>query len=217
LVESWNPEGAFMAGIPVIDTRLDAGPTDTAPWSNRPMTVDEFYAFTDTRPDGEKWELIEGEPVLNASPSPIHQMIAMNVAVALKIREREIKAPWTAMLPLGVRVSEKDRPEPDVLVFPSDHRRPDTRRDRDDVIVVFEVLSPSTEKRDLGWKRKAYASLASLTHYIAISQDAVDVVVFARDDAFERRRHQSLDEAIDLRSLGVSLPVAEIYRDTGLT
>jgi hypothetical protein len=30
-----------------------------------PMTVEEFYAFTDTRPDEEKWELIDGEPVLN--------------------------------------------------------------------------------------------------------------------------------------------------------
>jgi hypothetical protein len=25
-----------------------------------PMTVDDFYAFTDTRPDDEKWELIGG-------------------------------------------------------------------------------------------------------------------------------------------------------------
>jgi hypothetical protein len=33
-------KGAHMVGIPVIDTG--------------PMTVDEFYAFTDTRPDEEK-------------------------------------------------------------------------------------------------------------------------------------------------------------------
>jgi Uma2 family endonuclease len=206
-----------MAGIPVIDTRLDAGPAGTAPWNSRPMTVDEFYAFTDTRPDGEKWELIEGEPVLNASPSQFHQWIARNVIVALTNREREIKAPWVALYDIGVRVSEKDRPEPDILVYPSENRRPDGRRDCDDVLVVFEILSPSTEKRDLGWKRKAYTSLPSLTHYIAVSQDAVDVRVFARDDGFKERRLQSLDGAIDLPSLGVSLPVAEIYRDTGLT
>jgi Uma2 family endonuclease len=60
---------------------------------------------------------------------------------------------------LGVRVSDKDRPEPDILVIPSEHRRPDGRRDRSDVIVAFEVLSPSTEGRDLSWKRKAYTSL----------------------------------------------------------
>jgi hypothetical protein len=35
-----------MVGIPVIDIG--------------PMTVDEFYAFTDTRPDDETWELIGG-------------------------------------------------------------------------------------------------------------------------------------------------------------
>jgi hypothetical protein len=43
-------------GVPVISTD--------------PMTMEEFYAFTDTRPDDEKWELIEGEPVLNTAPSP---------------------------------------------------------------------------------------------------------------------------------------------------
>ncbi|MBA4174911.1 MAG: Uma2 family endonuclease, partial [Hyphomicrobium sp.] len=31
-----------------------------------PMRAEEFFAFTATRPDDEKWELIEGEPVLNA-------------------------------------------------------------------------------------------------------------------------------------------------------
>jgi hypothetical protein len=42
------------------------------------------------------------------------------------------------------------------------------------------------------------------------------VVVFARDNDFAERRIKSVDEAIELRSLGVSLPVAEIYRDIGL-
>jgi Uma2 family endonuclease len=202
-----------MAVIPVID----AGPIDTAPWTSRPMTVDEFYAFTDTRPDGEKWELIEGEPVLNASPSRLHQKIAGNVFFALTVRQREIGASWEASMPLGVRVSEKNRPEPDILVYPYDSDWLDAPRDRNDVLVVFEVLSPSTEDRDLGWKRKVYPSLPSLTHYVVISQDAVDVIVFARENAFERRRFQSLRDAIDLRSLSISLPLAEIYRDTGLT
>jgi Uma2 family endonuclease len=181
------------------------------------MTVDEFYAFTDTRPDEEKWELIEGEPILNASPLDVHAWIVMNVAFTLTALQREIKAPWKVLSDFGVCVSEKSRPEPDVLVFPSKHQRPEGRRDRNDVIVVFEVLSPSTEDLDLGWKRKAYTGLASLTHYVVISQDAVDVRVFARDRDFKEQQFQSLNEAIGLPSLGVSLPLAEIYRDTGLT
>jgi len=89
-------------------------------------------------------------------------------------------------------------------------------RDINDVIVAFEVLSPSTEERDLRWKRTAYTSLPSLTHYVVIAQDAVDVVVFARDAEFAQRHFRSLNETIELPALGVSLPLAEIYRDTGL-
>ena len=65
-----------MVGVPVIDTG--------------PMTVEEFYAFTDTRPDEEKWELVDGEPILNAAPSDMHQWIVKNVVLALGIREREL-------------------------------------------------------------------------------------------------------------------------------
>jgi Uma2 family endonuclease len=192
-----------MVGVPVIDTG--------------PMTVEDFYAFTDKRPDEEKWELIDGELVLNAAPSQMHQWIVRNVVVALCNREREVDAPWAVLPELGVRVSDKDRPEPDVLVIPSDHRSIDPKeRDVRNVIVAFEVLSPSTEGRDLRWKRSAYTSLASLTNYVVIAQDAVDVVVFSREDGFAERRIRSLDKAIELHSLGVLLPMAEIYRDTGL-
>jgi len=192
-----------MVGVPVIDTG--------------PMTVEEFYAFTDTRPDEEKWELIDGEPILNAAPSRLHQRIVKNLILALGNRERELAASWTVLPGLGVRVSDTDRPEPDVLVIPSDYRSPDPQeRDTSDVIVAFEVLSPSTKGRDLRWKRKAYASLPSLTHYIVIAQDAVEVLVFARDADFAEKRIRSIDKVIELRSLRTSLPVAEIYRDTGL-
>jgi Uma2 family endonuclease len=192
-----------MVGVPLIDTG--------------PMTVEEFYAFTDTRPDEEKWELIDGEPILNAAPSRAHQRIVKNLILALGNRERELAASWTVLPGLGVRVSETDRPEPDVLVIPSVYRSLDPQeRDTGDVIVAFEVLSGSTKGRDLRWKRTAYTSLPSLTHYIVIAQDAVDVIVFARDEGFAEKRIRSLDKSIELRSLGISLPVAEIYRDTGL-
>jgi Uma2 family endonuclease len=185
--------------------------------STDPVTVEEFYAFTDEQPDEEKWELIDGELVLNAAPSRIHQWIVKNLLFALTIRERELSASWAVLPGLGVRVSNKDRPEPDVLVIPPKFRSLDPQqRDTSDVLVAFEILSPSTKTRDLRWKRTAYTSLASLTDYVVVAQDAVEVVVFARDNDFAEQRIRSVDEAIELRSLGVSLPVAEIYRDIGL-
>lgn len=185
--------------------------------STAPQTIEEFYDFTDRQPDEEKWELIEGEFVLQASPGPPHQRIVRNLTFALAGRQFERETPWEVLPGLGVRISNISRPEPDVLILP---RLPPpldpTRRDRDDVLVVFEVLSPSTAERDLRWKREAYASLASLTHYVVIAQNAWDVVVFARDTGFSEQRLSGRDDAIVFPALGVTLPLAEIYRDTGL-
>jgi Uma2 family endonuclease len=182
-----------------------------------PMTVEEFYAFTDTRPDEEKWELIDGEPVLNASPSELHQRIIKNVAFVLTTLERRPGSNWEMLPGLGVRVSDTSRPEPDILIIPVSGASADPRhRDRSDVIVAFEVLSPSTASRDLRWKRSAYTSLPSLTHYVVIAQDGVELVMFARDVGFAERRFRSLSDLLELPALGISLPLAEIYRDTGL-
>ena len=130
-----------------------------------PMTVEEFYAFTDARPDGEKWELLEGVPVLNASPSRLHQRIIKNLTFVLATIERESEVSWEVLPGLGVRVSETNRPEPDVLILPKHGQSADPQgRDRNDIVVAFEILSPSTADRDLRWKRTAYTSLPSLTH-----------------------------------------------------
>jgi Uma2 family endonuclease len=190
-------------GVPTINTA--------------PMTVEEFYVFTDRRPDNEKWELIDGEPVLHASPSVFHQYIISNLIFALRTLQRAHSAPWSVIPGIGVRVSNTNRPEPDVMVAPRPARGAElSLRDCDNVIVAFEVLSPSTADRDLRWKRAAYASIPSLTHYVVVAQDAVDVVVFARASGFTEQRFRSLDDVIVFPALGVSLRLAEIYRDTGL-
>ena len=182
-----------------------------------PMNVEEYFAFTDTRPDNEKWELIDGEPILNASPSGLHHKILKNLIFLLELIERRQPQSWEAIPGIGVRVSDTSLPEPDVLILPARTiaRDPYSRETRD-VIVTFEILSPSTAERDLHWKRAAYTGLPSLTHYVVIAQDAVDVVVFARDAGFAERHLRSLGESLELPPLGISLPLSEIYRDTGL-
>ena len=184
--------------------------------STGPMTVDEFYAFTDTRPDEEKWELIDGEPVLNASPSGLHQRILKNITFALGRREQEANAVWEALPGLGVRVSDVKRPEPDLLIVPMLPNEDLTKRDTDNVLVTFEILSPSTADRDLRWKRTVYTSLPSLTHYVVVAQDAAEVVVMARSRDFAEQRLTSLQDSLEFPQLGVSLPLSEIYRNTGL-
>jgi Uma2 family endonuclease len=119
-----------------------------------PMTVEEYFAFTDTRPDNEKWELIDGEPILNASPSRLHQTILWNLAFLIGTIQRQGQQSWEASPGIGVRVSETSLPEPDIFIVPAGSARCDPYgRETSDVIVAFEILSPSTTDRDLRWKR----------------------------------------------------------------
>lgn len=189
-------------GVPLIETG--------------PMRVDDYFSFTDTRPDNEKWELIEGEPILHASPSRTHHRILSNLLFVLGRIERASTQSWEAIPGIGVRVSDTSLPEPDVFIRPKGHPKGDPfARECDDPVVIFEILSPSTAERDMRWKRTAYASLPTLTHYVVVAQDAVDVVVFARDGGFAEQRLRAGD-SLDFPSLGVSVPLAEIYHDTGL-
>ncbi len=166
-----------------------------------PMTVEEYFAFTETRPDNEKWELINGEPILNASRSRLHQTIVWNLAFLIGTIQRQGQQSWEASPGIGVRVSDTSLPEPDIFIVPEGSARRDPYgRETSDVIVAFEILSPSTEDRDLRWKRAAYTSLPSLTHYVVIAQDAVDIVVFARETGFAERRLRSLDDSLESSS-----------------
>src|SRR5580704_4020503 len=68
--------------------------------SDDKMTVEEFLAFAATRPDEEKWELIEGEPIMNAAPAYLHQRIVRNLIIALG--SRETKGNWAVIPGIGV-------------------------------------------------------------------------------------------------------------------
>lgn len=180
-----------------------------------PMTVDQFYALKDdVQPDDERWELIGGELVVNASPTDLHGLIVTNIITVLSNRRREIDATWIVLPSTGVRASDRDRPEPDVLVVP--HDKPLGSRDRNDPIVVFEILSRSTRRSDLGDKFKAYVTLPSLTHHIVIEQDLTHVRVFARAENFDVRAYNTKRDVIELPSLNASLRLADIYWGTGL-
>lgn len=190
-------------GIPRIDTG--------------PMTVEEFYAFTDARPDQGKWELIDGEAILNASPSRLHQHILKNLLISLSQHESDGADGWEIMPGIGALVSPTSRPEPDAMILPNnDLRQPGSTRDTTLATVLFEIISLSTASRDLKWKRSAYANLDALMHYVVIAQDTIDVVVFSRSEGFGERRFRSMTDVVRLDPPGASLALAAIYRNTGI-
>jgi Uma2 family endonuclease len=115
------------------------------------MTIKGPLAFMATRPDGERWELIEGAAVLTPSPVRAHQLVCVNIASFLRNHKERVAATWVPLLGVGTRVpaSAKSLPQPDVCVQdgPADDS-PVT----DDALVIIEVLSKGNTKADQAWR-----------------------------------------------------------------
>ena len=176
------------------------------------MTRDAFVAFVETRPDDERWELLDGEPILNPSPSYGHQKVVGNLFFALKALEGDA-GPWEALPGLGVILSDRSLPVPDVLIRPSS---PIRGHFCDDVIVAFEVLSPSSRQRDLRWKRRACTAVPTLAHYVVLQQDRVEGVVYSREQGWSKHEVAGSGNRLVLEGLGIDLPLGTLYRGTVL-
>ena len=174
-----------------------------------PMNVEQFQAFYDTRPDGEKWELIDGELFLNASPVRPHQKVVHAIATALELQKQATDAWWEVSPGLGIRLSEISSVEPDLMIRPDDDLRGNMC---DDIIVAFEVLAPSTRRNDLEFKRLNYANLPSLAHYVAVSPEKIEVRVYSRAANWAERIYSQLGETIRFDEVAAVLPLADIYR-----
>jgi Uma2 family endonuclease len=179
------------------------------------MTIEEFLAFTHTRPEEERWELIEGVPVLNPSPIGYHQIVVTNISGFLWRFKAERKPVWLALIGTGTRVpaSAHSLPQPDVMVK---ERPPTGSAVSDDGLVLFEVLSKSNNKADQAWRRRVYASVPNCQHYVTVSLKTVEIVAYDRSTDWQARALTQLDQALELPALGVAIPLADIYRWTPL-
>ncbi|MCU0448390.1 MAG: Uma2 family endonuclease [Bernardetiaceae bacterium] len=102
---------------------------------------------------------------------------------------------------------------PDVLVVEkSRHQRDELHRVLSPQVVV-EVLSKSTQAKDKLDKLEEYQSLPSLQQYVLIWQDQPLAVVHTRlgEDLWQQQILKGLDKLIDLNSLDLRLPLAEVY------
>ena len=177
------------------------------------MTIEEFLAFTDQRPDGERWELIEGVAIMNASPTDVHQMSALNIGRWLAHEKQRTAADWRALLGVGTRVpvSPRSLPQPDVFVKDGPLTGTPTT---DDALVLFEVISKSNTKSDQAWRRKVYASIPNCQHYVIVSQTQATATRYDRATGWRAATIAGLRSSLELPALGegVTVPLAEIYR-----
>lgn len=105
--------------------------------------------------DGNRYEILHGELLVSALPSNGHQGLAWRLAMRLGNWCHEHTG-WALRTPGGVYISETTWLEPDIAVYPSPEYLELPWQQMPPPLLVVEVLSRSTRKRDRHRKRPAY-------------------------------------------------------------
>lgn len=83
--------------------------------------------------------------------------------------------------------------------------------------VIFEVLSPDTERIDRGEKLRNYQALPSLDAYVLVDQHRTAVLLYRRSESgWSRELLTEKNEVLQLPTIGCALQLATIYQRTGL-
>jgi Uma2 family endonuclease len=80
--------------------------------------------------------------------------------------------------------------------------------------IIAEVISPSSQKDDLGPKADEYLGLPSLSAYLVLAQDAPKTRVWLRGPrgfSAKPKVIKGLDGVIEIGPLGIVVPLKEIY------
>jgi Uma2 family endonuclease len=147
----------------------------------RPMTVDEYLAWSESQPDRFRTELINGQVVAMAPERVAHNRIKGEAYFALRSAVAAAKLPCEVMTDgVTVRIDEHTAYEPDALIYCGE-KLPGHLMIVPNPMIILEVLSPTTAHSDTSAKLIGYFKLPSVAHYLIADPDARTVTHYTRD------------------------------------
>jgi Uma2 family endonuclease len=183
------------------------------------LTLELFFAESD-RLGGKRNEYYDGQLIHMGAATPNRTTIAANLVGVLGNKTQgtscrtlassaEIYIPRTDLGTPGIYM-------PDVSVVCGKRQyHPIEQRAFVNPISIFEVRSPSTERRDYSAKFLGYRSIESLREYILLSQHDILVEHWKLDNLrciWYLKEHRIASEALGLE-FGAEVSIEDIYRD----
>lgn len=181
--------------------------------ANAKVTPEEYLRME--RESDEKHEYIFGKIIPRGGASTNHNEIVGNIYFLIrKMMDEENYSIYNA----DQRVyndTTKSYVYPDVVVVKGELEYADEMFDTlTNPLLVVEVSSDSTERKDRTDKFLVYRKADSLKEYLLVAQDQVRVERFyqTKEGLWEIEDITSLDESFYLKSVGITLQVKDIYK-----
>ena len=161
----------------------------------------------------ERYELIDGELIMVASPNEAHQIAlgALGTRMYVFSEDRELGKVFFA--PFDVLLSDTDVVQPDILFVSNERahiRTPANIRGAPDLVV--EILSPSSERRDWREKFELYSKHGVKEYWIVDPANRVVWLARLRGGALEIAGTYGIGDTVSSTVLaGFSVKVDDIF------
>lgn len=159
-----------------------------------------------------RYQLVRGEILAMAPERVAHSDIKRRVANAFEaaIKEKGLKCQAFVDGP-GVKIDDETVFEPDALVNCGE-RVPGGSLIAPNPIIVAEVISPTSERRDLGAKYKNYFRHPSIQHYLLVFIEELIVVHHRRGpEGVLMSAIAGLDGTLTLDPPGIGIAVSALF------
>jgi Uma2 family endonuclease len=180
------------------------------------MSVAEFLAWE--HPGDTRWQLVDGEPVAMAPTSRTHGALQSELVGLIRDHLLATGSDCTALVTPGivprVLASENFR-IPDLAVTCTGYDVEEY--DVADPVLIVEILSPSN--RSDTWRNVwTFTTIPSLREILILSSTAVRAQLLRRDHEGNWPEGATVieDGDLTLASIGLTVPLAAVYRTTRL-
>ena len=174
-------------------------------------TVEEYFEFEGR--SASRHEYINGAVFAMEGSSVAHNHVSLALASLLRQHLRGSPCQvFSTNLKLDLKLDD-DR----IFYYPDVMVACDKRGWGEDFIhnpkLVIEVLSSTTESTDLREKTLSYKRLPSVEEYAIAAQKDCRVTVHRRSARWEPQTYAGSEALLELRSVGLKVPLSEIYRE----
>lgn len=179
---------------------------------NTPYTPEQYLQLE--RSGAAKHEYLDGRIYALAGASRNHNRIAAHI---LGILYGQLRHGPCEVYPSDMRVKVVAtglHTYPDISVVCGQPEFADAEADTLlNPLVIFEILSPSTERFDRGKKFEHYRRIPTLQEYILVSQDKHLVEQYVRQDesVWLLMVHSAAEHTLTLRAADARLTLADVY------
>ena len=181
------------------------------------FTVEEYFQLE--KESAEKHEFYKGEIFDMAGASPRHNIIAVNLTVALgNLLKGKPCRPYGS--DMRIHIPENTLyTYPDISIICGDIITAD--EDEHSAVgpsVIIEIVSGSTRQYDKSEKFKLYRDIPTLKEYIMVESESIAIEVFRlnKQNRWELQEYKSPNNMLNLPYLNIEISIADIYDSTKL-